>query len=168
MNSMITYEKEPCPRCGRKIDQAARVCPFCGADTESGAVVDEEERQVVEEVFGGDRDEDHPLLIFYRKNQQIILILGLLVAIGALLGVTAMMSGSGEREVQAVPLSELTTPPDQERAGEAPEMPEPEFTVPGNAETFETFLTEEGAVAPERDDEADSRSSGVGSASGDS
>lgn len=146
---MSSPERKICNHCSREIAADARICPFCGADPDSGVLDDQEESRLVRETLLAESEKESQFAEFLRENRQILLILALLVGIGALLGVTAMMSGGDAREVESVPLSELTSLPDEpDEEGRILEMPEPDFSIPGDPSTFETWVTEQGEEAP--------------------
>lgn len=140
-----------CASCGRAIDAAARVCPYCGSDPATGEkVVDTQ--AILQEVFHPrEISTSESVLEFARQRQGIVIAGGLLLAFLLLTGVHQFISrrnanaGTGS---PAVPLTEITDMANQARTAPAAPMPELDFPYEGRPQAMRTFIVERGAVAP--------------------
>ena len=140
-----------CASCGRAIDAAARICPYCGADPSTGEkVVDTQ--AILQEVF-------HPreittsesVLEFARQRQGIVIAVTLLVGFLILAGIhqyVTMRNANAVTNSPAVPLTEITDMANQPRTNVAAPMPELDFPYEGRPQTMRTLIVERGAVAP--------------------
>ena len=139
-----------CAACGRSIDAAAKLCPYCGADPVTGQRVDTQ--AILQEVF-------HPrelsttenVLEFARQRQGIVIAVSLFVAFLVLAGLhqfVTMRNASVETGSPAVPLTEITDVANQKSEVAPVQMPELDFPYDGRPQTMRTFIVERGAVAP--------------------
>ena len=140
-----------CAACGRSIDAAAKLCPYCGADPATGQrVVDTQ--AILQEVF-------HPrelsttenVLEFARQRQGIVIAVSLFVAFLILAGLhqfATMRNASVQNDSPAVPLTEITDIANQKSEVAPVPMPELDFPYDGHPQTMRTFIVERGAVAP--------------------
>jgi hypothetical protein len=140
-----------CAACGRSIDAAAKLCPYCGADPVSGQrVVDTQ--AILQEVF-------HPrelsttenVLEFARQRQGIVIAVSLIVAFLVLAGLhqfVTMRNANVETASPAVPLTEITDVANQKSEATPMPMPELDFPYEGRPQAMRTFIVERGAVAP--------------------
>jgi hypothetical protein len=140
-----------CAACGRSIDAAAKLCPYCGADPVSGQrVVDTQ--AILQEVF-------HPrelsttenVLEFARQRQGIVIAVSLFVAFLILAGLhqfVTMRNAGVETGSPAVPLTEITDVANQKSEVTPVPMPKLDFPYEGRPQAMRTFIVERGAVAP--------------------
>lgn len=140
-----------CAACGRSIDAAAKLCPYCGADPVTGQrVVDTQ--AILQEVF-------HPrelsttenVLEFARQRQGIVIAVSLFVAFLILAGLhqfVTMRNANVETGSPAVPLTEITDVANQKSEATPVPMPELDFPYDGRPQAMRTFIVEKGAVAP--------------------
>lgn len=140
-----------CAACGRSIDAAAKLCPYCGADPSSGQrVVDTQ--AILQEVF-------HPreltatenVIEFARQRQGIVVAASIFVAFLALAGLhqfATMRNASVQNDSPAVPLTEITDIANQKSDVTPVAMPELDFPYDGKPQAMRTFIVERGAVAP--------------------
>ena len=139
-----------CAACGRSIDAAAKLCPYCGADPVTGQRVDTQ--AILQEVF-------HPrelsttenVLEFARQRQGIVIAVSLFVAFLVLAGLhqfVTMRNASVETGSPAVPLTEITDVANQKSEAAPIQMPELDFPYDGRPQAMRTFIVERGAVAP--------------------
>lgn len=145
----MRMSKAVCAACRRKIDAAAKLCPYCGANPVTGERVDTQ--AILQEVF-------HPreisttesVLEYARQRQGVVIALSIflgLVLLAALHQYVTNRNSSATTANPAVSLSEITDFSGQQHETPQP-MPAVEFQLDGHPETLRTFLVEPGAVAP--------------------
>ncbi len=146
-----TVSSGTCAACGRSIDAAARLCPYCGADPGTGQrAVDTQ--AILQEVF-------HPrelsatenVLEFARQRQGIVIAASIFVAFLVLAGLhqfATMRNANVQTDSPAVPLTEITDIANQKSDVTPVAMPELDFPYDGKPQTMRTFIVERGAVAP--------------------
>jgi hypothetical protein len=140
-----------CANCGRAIDAAARVCPYCGAVPATGEkTVDTQ--AILQEVFHPrEISTSESVLEFARQRQGIVIAASLLVGFLVLAGLHQFVTVRNARAVTdspAVPLTEITDMANQQKAATPTPMPELDFPYEGRPQALRTFIVERGAVAP--------------------
>lgn len=140
-----------CASCGRAIDAAAKVCPYCGSDPATGEkVVDTQ--AILQEVFHPrEVSTSESVLEFARQRQGLVIIGSLLLAFVVLAGIHQIISRRNDVAVAnspAVPLTEITDMANQARTAAPAAMPELDFPFEGQPQRMRTFIVEKGAVAP--------------------
>lgn len=140
-----------CASCGRAIDAAAKVCPYCGADPATGEkVVDTQ--AILQEVFHPrEISTSESVLEFARQRQGLVIIGSLLLAFVVLAGIHQIISRRNDVAVAnspAVPLTEITDMANQTRTAAPAPMPELDFPYEGQPQRMRTFIVERGAIAP--------------------
>lgn len=139
-----------CAACGRSIDAAAKLCPFCGADPVSGQRVDTQ--AILQEMFHArELTTSESVIEFARQRQGIVIAVSIVVAFLALLGLhqfVTMRNASAVTDSPAVPLTEITDIANEKSEAAPAKMPELDFPYAGNPQTMRTFIVERGAVAP--------------------
>lgn len=152
MLEMATDRKD-CVACKHAIDAAARICPYCGADPESGTKVDT--RPIVEAHFPprGEMTRLQRLLEYFRERQALVVV-AVIVTVYILLGAAHQMVARRNADLEAtapaVPLTELADLNDPAPEPQLP-IPELDFGYQGNPQTMGVMLIEPGAVAPPPD-----------------
>lgn len=150
----MAIETKSCVACTREIDSAARLCPYCGADPESGQKVDT--RPIVEAHFPprGEMTGFQRMLEYFRERQALVVVV-VIVTVYLLLGAAHQMvarrNAALEATAPAVPLTELTDLNDPGPEAQQLPIPELEFEYVGNPRTMTVMLIEPGAVAPPPD-----------------
>lgn len=143
--------KSECRSCGHRIDASARLCPFCGADPDTGRKVDT--APIVEKHFPRrvEQQTGERALDFFRERQGLVITI-FIVVVGLLaIGLHQMVTRrtlDESAEASGVPLTELADISD--RASEAPQakMPDLAFESEGDPRRVRTLMMEPGAVAP--------------------
>jgi hypothetical protein len=141
--------KAVCVACRRRIDAAAKLCPYCGANPVTGERIDTQ--AILQEVFKPRNvSATESVLEYARQRQGIVLALSIFLA---LLVLAALHQFATNRNANAttvdpaVPLTEIT-----DLSGEAHETPQPmpdlKFSYDGRPETMRTYIVEPGAIAP--------------------
>ena len=145
----MRMSKAVCAACQRKIDDSAKLCPYCGANPVTGERVDTQ--AILDEVF-------HPrqitatesVLEYARQRQGIVIAISIFLALVILAALHQFVTARNSRETTASPavsLSEIADMANQPQ--ETPKkMPELQFQFDGRPDTMRTYLAEPGAVAP--------------------
>lgn len=137
-----------CAACGRTIDESARLCPFCGANPQTGERVDTE--QLLQEVFGKPQETKRGVVEFARQRQGVVVAISALVVlllIGGLHQLATMRNATAVNDSPAIPLSELTDVANS-TAQQAVPMPDLDFQYDGRPRAMRTYVVEPGAIAP--------------------
>jgi zinc-ribbon domain len=140
-----------CAACGRSIDAAAKLCPYCGADPASGErVVDTQ--AILQEVFHTrELSTTENVLEFARQRQGIVIAVSIAVAFLVLAGLhqfVTVRNATVETTAPAVPLTEITDVANQKSEVTPVPMPDLDFPYEGKPQTMRTFIVERGAVTP--------------------
>ncbi|HEY0787794.1 MAG TPA: hypothetical protein VGE86_04060 [Thermoanaerobaculia bacterium] len=142
-------EKKECAACGHEIDAAARICPYCAGDPETGRRVDP--APLLQSHFPmRDTTPKARVAEFLRERQGLVVtavIIGVFLLVGAAHQMVTRRNQALESSAPAVPLTDLA---DLNQPSEEKQLPIPdlEFTWTGRAETMDVLLVEPGAVAP--------------------
>jgi hypothetical protein len=139
-----------CVACRHQIDAAARLCPYCGADPQSGQKIDT--RAIVQELFQPKEiSATEGVLQFARQRQGVVITMAILVALLLLAGLHQFATRRNQHEVNAaaaVPLTEITDLTNQPSETRQLPMPQLQFQFDGHPQTMRTFVLEPGAVPP--------------------
>jgi len=139
-----------CTACGRSIDAAAKLCPFCGADPVSGQRVDTQ--SILQEMFQArELSTSESVIEFARQRQGIVIAASIVVAFLALVGLhqfVTMRNASAVTDSPAVPLTEITDVANEKSEAAPAKMPELDFPYGGNPRAMQTSIVERGAGAP--------------------
>lgn len=146
----MEISKAICAACGHSIDAAAKLCPYCSANPQTGERMDT--TAIVQEIF-------HPrevstgesVLEFARQRQGIVVAVSLIVGFIILAAlhqfVTARNNSAGSAEA-AVPLTEVADVSASANAAAPMPMPELKFQYDGTPKAMRTFIVERGATTP--------------------
>jgi len=139
-----------CAACGRAIDAAAKLCPYCGADPSTGERVDTQ--AILQEHFNTrELSTSESVMEFARQRQGVVIGVSLLVAFLILAGLHQFVTMRNANEVTdspAVPLTEITDVAKLQSAAAPRPMPELDFPFEGRPQVMRTFIAEPGAIAP--------------------
>jgi hypothetical protein len=140
-----------CVACSHKIDAAARVCPYCGANPQTGEKIDTE--ALLRETFQprAEQSRAEGVLEFARQRQGIVVLVGVVVAFLILAALHQFVTARNANAVAsgpAVPLTDITDLSNQAVQVQPQPMPKLDFQYDGNSKTMRTFIVESGAVAP--------------------
>lgn len=139
-----------CVACRREIDDAAKLCPYCGADPRTGLKLDTQ--AILQEAFKPRPTTRSASLLDFARHRQGAVVAGA-VAVGFLIltglyqfatqrNLTAVAAGSG------VPITEVTDVTDQGEENKPQPMPPLEFQYDGHPQAMRTFIFEQGATPP--------------------
>ena len=145
----MRMSKAVCAACRRKIDAAAKLCPYCGANPATGERVDTQ--AILEEVFHPRKiSTTESVLEYARQRQGIVIALSIflaLVVLAALHQFVTARNSTATTENPAVSLSEIADLANEPREA-PPAMPDVQFQYDGRPQMMQTYLVEPGAVAP--------------------
>lgn len=138
-----------CAACRRSIDAAAKLCPYCGANPETGERVDTQ--AILQEVFSPrEMSTSESVLEYARQRQGVVITVSVVVAFLVLAGIhqfVTMRNASAVTDAPAVPLTEIADSSDQQSSRPIA-MPDLDFQYDGRAQVMRTYIAERGAVAP--------------------
>ena len=140
-----------CVACRHQIDDAARVCPYCGADPRSGQKTIDTQALLQQVFHPREQTRTEEMLQFARQRQGIVIAVGALVALlllGAVHQVAIRRNSSAVRDSTGVPLTDVTDLTNQPSEIRQLPMPELTFQYDGRPQTMRTFIVETGAVTP--------------------
>jgi hypothetical protein len=141
-----------CVVCRHAIDDAARVCPYCGSDPRTGQkIVDAQ--AILQEEFHPRRQvtATEGILQFARQRQGVVIALGviaLVLLLAAFHQFVMARNASAVSDAAAVPLTDVADLSNQSADGQQLPMPDMKFQYDGNPKSLRSYVVEPGAVAP--------------------
>lgn len=142
--------KAICAHCRRKIDAAAKLCPYCGADPVTGHKIDTQ--AILQEVFQPrEISTGESVLEYARQRQGIVIAVGVAVVfltLAALHQYVTMRNATTVSEGPAVPLTEVTDLSNQPDEGQQQRIPDMQFQYEGNPQRMRQYVVEQGAIPP--------------------
>lgn len=139
-----------CVACRHQIDAAAKLCPYCGADPQTGQKLDTQ--AMLQEVFHSRQlTATEGVLQFARQRQGVVIAMAILVALLLLAALHQFASRRNKTDVTdaaAVPLTEITDLTNQPNETRQLPMPDLQYQFDGHPQTMRTFIVEPGAVTP--------------------
>ena len=139
-----------CAACNRAIDATAKLCPYCGANPQSGERLDTQ--ALLQEVFRPREVSTSDTVIEYARQRQGVFIavsvfVGFLIIAGIHQFVTKRNANVAS-DLPAVPLSEITDVTKKSDDMTPVPMPSLDFQYDGSPQRMRTFIVERGAVPP--------------------
>ncbi len=141
----MRMNKAVCTACRHRIDAAARLCPYCGADPQTGARVDTQ--AILEEVLAASES----VREYARQRQRTVIAATSVLVFLILAGLhqfATMRNDSAVTSQPAVPLTEVTDLSNQRRESDVLPVPDLDFQYEGRSQAMRTFIPEPGAVPP--------------------
>jgi len=140
-----------CVVCRHAIDDAARVCPYCGSDPRTGDKIIDAQAILQEEFHPRHVSATEGVLQFARQRQGVVIALGVIALVLLLAGFHQFLmarNATAVSDAAAVPLTDVADLSNQ--SGDAQQLPMPElkFQYDGNPKTMRSYIVEPGAVAP--------------------
>jgi hypothetical protein len=140
-----------CAACRHDIDDAVKICPYCGSDPRSGEKIIDAQA-MLNQVFKPKRTSRAGSLIDFARQRQGVVVAGaVIVGLLLLAGVyqfavrrndTGIATGGG------VPMTEVTDVTDQGDENKPLPMPDLQFQHDGRANAMRTYIVEPGATPP--------------------
>lgn len=148
---MSANEMKDCVACRHSIDAGAKICPYCGADPDTGEKVDT--KPLVEAHFPPRRERGatESMMSFLRQRQGVVVTVVVLACFLVLTVVHQLVvrrNDAQTNDVPAIPLTEIADLTRQSEKSAEAALPALDFSYDGNARTMQTFLIEPGAVPP--------------------
>ena len=140
-----------CAACQHQIDAAAKLCPYCGADPQTGQKIVDTQALLQQEFQPKHLTATEGVLQFARQRQGVVIAVAILVALLLLGGLHQFATRRNQTDVSdaaAVPLTEVTDLTNQPNDTRPLPMPELHYQFNGNPQMMRTFVVEPGAVAP--------------------
>jgi hypothetical protein len=138
-----------CAACHHTIDDAAKICPYCGSDPRTGEKIVDTQALLQEVFHPRQMSATEGVLQYARQRQGIVITFAVILVMVALSGFHQFVLRRNRTVVsEAVPLTDvadLSSQPDETRALPMPEL---KFQFDGNPKTMRSFIIEPGAVAP--------------------
>jgi hypothetical protein len=139
-----------CASCSRVIDASAKLCPYCGANPQSGERLDTQ--AIVQEVFRPREVSTSDSVIEYARQRQGVFIavsvfVGFLIIVGIHQFVTRR-NANVATDLPAVPLTEITDVTKKSDEMTPVPLPNLDFQYDGSPQRMRTFVVERGAVTP--------------------
>lgn len=139
-----------CVACNRAIDETAKLCPYCGADRETGERVDTQ--ALMQEVFRPrEITTSESVLEYARQRQGIVITVSVFVAfliLAALHTFISTRNDSAVTDAPAMPLTEVADLANRPDETKPQPMPELKFQYDGRPQMMRTYVVEPGAIAP--------------------
>ncbi|HJT17604.1 MAG TPA: zinc ribbon domain-containing protein [Thermoanaerobaculia bacterium] len=145
--------KTLCVACRHAIDDAARVCPYCGSDPRSGEKVIDAQA-MLHEMFQPRRPSaTEGLLQFARQRQGVVIAIGIAVLVLLLAGFHQFImqrNATAVSNAAAVPLTDVADLSNQAPDTQPQRMPDLKFQIDGNPKTMRSYIVEPNPVAPQQ------------------
>jgi hypothetical protein len=142
--------RSTCAACNRAIDAYAKLCPYCGANPQTGERLDTQ--ALLQEVFRPKEVTTTASVVEYARRRQgaVIAVTAfvLFLIIAGLHQFASMRNETAVTDSPAVPLSEITDITNRPDETTPQPLPELNFQYDGRPQTMRTFIMEPGAVAP--------------------
>lgn len=142
--------KATCVACRHQIDAAARLCPYCGADPQTGQKMDTQ--AMVQEMFNPrEMTTTEGVMQFARQRQGVVITAGIGIALLLMAALHQFAMRRNQTDVNsanAIPLTEITDLSNQQSETRQLPMPDLKFQYEGQPKTLRTFVIEPGAVTP--------------------
>src|SRR5262249_36634924 len=140
-----------CVVCHHAIDDAARVCPYCGSDPRTGEKVIDAQA-MLQEAFQPRRvTATEGLLQFARQRQGVVIALAIIAVIlllSAFHQFVMARNASAVSNAAAVPLTDVADLSNQAAETQPQPMPDLKFQYDGNPKTMRAYIVEPGAWPP--------------------
>jgi hypothetical protein len=139
-----------CAACKHPIDAAAKVCPYCGANPETGEKIIDTQA-VLQEVFKPRHvTTSESILEFARQRQGIVIAIGVIVAFLIFTFLHQFVTARNARTSNspAVALTDIADLSNQPEENKQQPLPDLQFQTDGRPQVMQTFIVEQGAVTP--------------------
>jgi hypothetical protein len=139
-----------CAACKHPIDAAARVCPYCGSNPETGEKIIDTQA-VLQEVFKPKEvTRSESVLEFARQRQGVVIAIGVIAAFLIFTFLHQFVTARNARvsSSPAVALTDIADLSNQPEENKPLPMPELTFQTDGRPQAMQTFIVEQGAVTP--------------------
>jgi hypothetical protein len=143
-------DRGTCASCNRTIDAGARLCPYCGANPQTGERMDTQ--AILQEVFKPrEITTSASVLEYARQRQGAVIAIAAFVVFLLMAGLhqfATMRNATAVTDSPAVPLSELTDVTNKPDEAAPVPLPELDFEYGGRPAAMRTYIIERGAITP--------------------
>jgi hypothetical protein len=143
--------KSVCAACHHAIDDAARVCPYCGSDPRTGEKIIDAQAILQEAFHPRHVSTTDTVLEFARQRQGVVIALGVVAVVLLLAGFHQFVmrrNATAVSDAAAVPLTDVADLNNQPDETQTVPMPDLKFQYDGNPKTMRSYIVEPGAVPP--------------------
>ena len=140
-----------CVTCHHDIDDAARVCAFCGSDPRTGEKIVDAQARLQEMFKPKDTRRGASLLDFARHRQGSVVLGGIIVGLlllGGLYQFAVHRNDTAANPGGGIPITEVTDVTNQGDDNKPLPMPALQFQYDGRPQAMRTYIVEQGAIAP--------------------
>ena len=138
-----------CVTCHHDIDDAAKVCAYCGSDPRTGEKIIDAQA-MLSEVFKPKRTTRAGSLLELARHRQGLVVAGAVVVgfllLTGLYQFAVRRNDSGIVNGSGVPMTEVTDVSDQGDENKPMPMPEMQFQYDGHPQAMRTYIVEPGAA----------------------
>jgi len=143
--------KVVCAACKHAIDEAARICPYCGADPRTGQKIVDTQALLQEVFHPRELSATEEVLQYARQRQGAVITLAVIVVLVLLAGFhqyVVQRNRTAVSDSAAVPLTDVADLNNQTEDTRPLPMPDLKFQYDGRPQTMRSFIVEPGAVTP--------------------
>lgn len=143
--------KAVCAACDRNIDDAAKVCPYCGADPRTGQKLVDNDAMMQEVFRPREISTGESVLEYARQRQGVVVGVTAIVVFAILAALHWFVTTRNQSAVSAAPpvsLTEVADLSNQPKESTDVTMPELTFQYDGRPQAMRTYIIEPGAVTP--------------------
>ena len=143
--------KAVCVACQHAIDDAARVCPYCGSDPRTGKKIVDTQALLQEVFHPRELSATEEVMQYARQRQGVVITCAVILVLALLAGFHQYVLRRNRTAVSdsaAVPLTDVADLSNQAEETRALPMPDLKFQYDGRPQTMRSFIIEPGAVAP--------------------
>jgi hypothetical protein len=141
--------KAVCAACHHAIDDAAKICPYCGHDPRTGEKIVDTQAFLQEVFHPREVSTAEGVMQYARQRQGIVITFAVILVLVVLSGFHQFVLRRNRTVVsEAVPLTDvadLSNQPDETRALPMPDL---KYQFDGDPKTMRSYIIEPGAVAP--------------------
>ncbi len=140
-----------CAACHHDIDDAVKICPYCGSDPRSGEKIIDAQAMLNEVFKPKQTTRAGSLMDFARHRQGVVVAGAVFVGLLLLAGVyqfAVRRNDAGIAMGAGVPMTEVTDVTDQGDENKPLPMPELQFQYDGRPKAMRTYIVEPGATPP--------------------
>ena len=138
-----------CVACRHAIDDAAKICPYCGSDPHTGEKIVDTQALLQEVCHPREISATEGVMQYARQRQGLVITFGVILVLVALTGFDQLVVRRNRTVAsEAMPLTDvadLSNQPDETRALPMPDL---QYQFDGDPKTMRSFIIEPGAVAP--------------------
>jgi hypothetical protein len=140
-----------CAACRHDIDDAAKICAYCGSDPRTGQKIIDAQAMLNEVFKPKRRTRTGSVLDFARQRQGAVVAAAVFVGLLMLTGLYQFAVQRNDRSIatgSGVPMTEVTDVLDRGDDNKPQPMPSLQFQYDGRPQAMRTYIVEPGAAPP--------------------